>query len=110
MEVYSLAPDGPYLQLVQLLSDLDEAQVQLPAKVIGEAAVVVMETQIGRADLAHPQLLLLEAGGGHGVPVLLLRGRQETTFRDEEEGFHPFRSIPSVHREMRNTMRPSGTP
>lgn len=61
-----------HLQLVQFLSDLDEAQVKLPAEVVGQTAVVVMETQVSGTHLAHPQLLLLEAGGRHGVSVLLL--------------------------------------
>lgn len=62
-----------YLQLVQFLSDLDEAQVKLPTKMVGQTTVIVVETQVSRAYLTHPKLLLLEAGGRHRVSVLLLR-------------------------------------
>lgn len=64
-----------YLQLVQLLSDLDEAQVELPAEVIGQSTVVVVKAQVGGAHLAHPQLLLLETGRGHGVSVFFLENK-----------------------------------
>lgn len=66
-----------YLQGFQFLPDLDEAQVQLPAKVVGQATVVVVETQVGRAYLADTELLLLETGGRHGVSVLLLRSSEQ---------------------------------
>ena len=49
-----------YPELVQLLADLNEAQVQFAAKVVGQAAIVVVEAEVGGAHLAHPQLLLLE--------------------------------------------------
>lgn len=62
----------PHSQFLKLLPDLDEAQVQFPAKVVGEAAVVVVEAEVGGAHLTHPQLLLLETGGWHGVPVYVL--------------------------------------
>ena len=61
-----------------LLPDLDGAQMQFPTKVVGEATVVVMETEIGGADLTHPQLLLLETGGRHGVPVYVLHTKTLT--------------------------------
>lgn len=62
-----------HLELVQFLSDLDEAQMKLPTEMVSQAAVVVMEAEVGGAHLAHPQLLLLEAGSRHGVSVLLLK-------------------------------------
>lgn len=68
----------PYLQLLQFLPDLDEAQVQLPSEVVGQATVIVVETQIGRAHLTYPQLLLLEARGWHGISVFFLRGGENT--------------------------------
>lgn len=46
--------------------------MELAAKVVGQTAVVVVETQISRAHLANAQLLLLETGGRHGVSVFLL--------------------------------------
>lgn len=65
-----------YLQLLQLLSDLDEAQMQFPSKVVSETPIVVMETQVGGANLTDAQLLLLETRCGHGVPVLFLKIKQ----------------------------------
>lgn len=50
----------PHSQFLELLPDLDEAQVQFPAKVVGKAAVVVVEAEVSGAYLTHPQLLLLE--------------------------------------------------
>lgn len=64
-----------YLQLVQLLSDLDEAKVKLSTEVIGQSTVVVVKSQVSGANLAHPQLLLLETGGGHRVSVFFLRNK-----------------------------------
>ena len=46
--------------------------MQLSAEVIGESVVVVVDTEIGRANLAHPQLLLLIGACRHGVAVLQL--------------------------------------
>lgn len=40
---------------------------------VGKSAVVVMETQISAADLAHSQFLLLIGRGWHRVPVNFLR-------------------------------------
>lgn len=39
---------------------------------ICQTSVVVMEPQVSRANLTHPQLLLLKAGGWHRVSVLFL--------------------------------------
>lgn len=47
--------------------------MELPTKMVGQTTVIVMETEVSRAHLAHPKLLLLEAGGRHGVSVLFLR-------------------------------------
>ena len=60
---------------------------------VGQAAIVVMETQVGGAHLAHPQLLLLEDGGWHGVSVyilqdnipLLTRARQAWSATEKDE-------------------------
>lgn len=83
-----------YLQLVQLLSDLDEAQVELPSEVISQSTVVVMQAQVGGAHLAHPQLLLLETGRGHGVSVFFLRNKAPKFFehfelQKEQQPFRP---------------------
>ena len=77
-----------YPELVQLLADLNEAQVQFAAKVVGQAAIVVVEAEVGGAHLAHPQLLLLEAGRRHGVPVHVLKGErhvEKNENRDSEK-------------------------
>lgn len=53
--------------------------MKFSAKMIGQAAVIVMETQVSRAHLAHPELLLLEAGCRHGVSVFFLRRERNKT-------------------------------
>ncbi len=62
-----------YGEVGELLADLDEAEVQLAAEVVGEAAVVVVDAEVGGAHLAHAQLLLLVARRRHGVPVVQLQ-------------------------------------
>jgi len=86
-----------YLQLVQFLSDLDEAQMKLPTKMVSQTTVVVMETKVSGAHLAHTQLLLLKAGGGHGVPVLLLRRRMKKDEMGDMEVTHPQLEAPPKH-------------
>lgn len=46
--------------------------MKFPSEVVGEAAVVVVEAEVSGANLTHSQLLLLEAGGRHGVTVDVL--------------------------------------
>ena len=46
--------------------------MKLAAKVVGESPVVVVDAEIGGADLADAQLLLLVRAGRHRVAVLLL--------------------------------------
>ncbi len=60
---------------LELLADLDEAEVELAAKVVGQPPVVVVDAQVGRADLANAQLLLLVRRRRHGVAVLLFGRR-----------------------------------
>lgn len=47
--------------------------MKLSAKVVGQAAIIVVETKISGTHLAHSKLLLLEAGGWHGVSVFFLK-------------------------------------
>ena len=46
--------------------------MKLAAKVVGESPVVVVDAEIGGADFADAQLLLLVRAGRHRVAVLLL--------------------------------------
>jgi hypothetical protein len=62
-----------HLKFCQFLPDLDEAEVQFAAKVVGEPPVVVVDPQVRRAHLTHPQLLLLVAAGRHRVAVNVFR-------------------------------------
>ena len=55
-----------------MVTNLDEAEVELAAEVVGEPPVVVVDAEVGGADLAHAQLLLLVRAGRHRVAVLLL--------------------------------------
>ena len=43
-----------YSQFFKLLADFNEADVQFPPKVVSWTTIVVVETQVGRAHLAHP--------------------------------------------------------
>ena len=61
-----------YLEICQLGAQSDEADVQLAAKVVGKATVVVMDTEVGGADLTDAQLLLLVVGRRHRVAVFIL--------------------------------------
>lgn len=61
-----------YLQFFKFFPDFDEPYMKFPSEVVGEAAVVVVETEVSGANLTHSQLLLLEAGGRHGVTVDVL--------------------------------------
>ena len=61
------------LQLRQVLPDLDEAEVKFPPEMVRQPPVVIVDPEVGRANLADSQLLLLVGAGRHGVPVLLLR-------------------------------------
>ena len=45
------------LQLREILPDLDEAQVQLPAEVICQSSVVVVDPKVGRANFTNSQFL-----------------------------------------------------
>ena len=45
------------LQLREILPDLDEAQVQLPAEVISQSSVVVVDPKVGRANFTNSQFL-----------------------------------------------------
>ena len=54
------------------IAHLDEPEVKLAAKVVGESPVVVVDAEIGGADFADAQLLLLVRAGRHRVSVLLL--------------------------------------
>ena len=63
--------------------------MELAAKVVGEPPVVVVDAEVGGADLAHAQLLLLVRAGRHGVAVLLLgQGLLLADFLDLKERFH----------------------
>ena len=46
--------------------------MELAAKVVCEPPVVVVDAEVGGADLAHAQLLLLVRASRHRVAVLLL--------------------------------------
>jgi len=65
--------NSTHLQLIQFGSDGDEAQVQLATKMISQPPIIVMDPQVRSTHLAHSQLLLLIAGGGHGVAELNLK-------------------------------------
>ena len=62
-----------HLQRLKLLANGDESQVELAAEMIGQASVVVVNAEVGRADLAHAQFLLLVTTGRHGIPELDLK-------------------------------------
>lgn len=47
--------------------------MQFPAEMICQSPVIVVNAEVGGANLAHPQLLLLVAARRHRVAVLLLR-------------------------------------
>ena len=66
------------LQVGQFLANLDEAEVQLAAEVVGQTAVVVVDAQVGAAHLAHAQLLLLVARRRHRVAVVVLSNTSHT--------------------------------
>ena len=59
-----------YDQILQLLANHDESEVQLAAEVVRKTSVVVMDTEVGGADFAHTQFLLLIAGCGHRVAIV----------------------------------------
>lgn len=59
-------------QLIELLTDLNEPQVQFASKVVCKATVIVMEAKVGRADFTDTQFLLLKTGCRHGISVFFL--------------------------------------
>lgn len=73
---FSKIPSFSHPQFLELLTDFNEAQVKLSTEMVGKATVIVMETQVGRAHLTDPELLLLEAWSRHRVPVYILKGRK----------------------------------
>lgn len=71
-DYFTLNNYSPYPQLVQFLTDLNEAQMQFAPKMISKATVIVMETKVCGTDLTNTQLLLLETGCRHRITVFLL--------------------------------------
>jgi len=47
-------------QVVKPFAQVDESQMQFSSKMVGEAPVVVVQSQIRRANLADAQSLLLK--------------------------------------------------
>lgn len=64
-----------YLQLCQFFSYLDKAKVQFASKMICQSTVIVMDAKVCRAYFTHSKLLLLIAGGRHGIAVFLLSSK-----------------------------------
>ena len=54
------------------IANLNESEVKFAAKVVSESPVIVVDAEIGRADFADAQFLLLVRAGRHRVSVLLL--------------------------------------
>lgn len=48
-----------YAESVERIAQLHEAHVELPAEVVGESAVVVIDAEIRATHFANSQLLLL---------------------------------------------------
>jgi len=81
-----LSLNSTHPQPFKLLANLNETQVKFAPKMIGQSTIVVMETQVGGAHLAHPQLLLLEARGGHGVSVHILQEKTSHRYKQGKAG------------------------